>query len=144
MIVRSAVPSEHLAILRFYERCGYRGGLSDSDDILVALDGAELVGVVRLCYEDGITVVRGMQVHPDQQRKGVGIQLLRACTAWLGPQTCFCLPYGHLIEFYERGGFRRIDEKDLPPALLERLRRYRQSKMAVIPMVRTATSPPLG
>lgn len=136
---RLAGPSDFPAIHALYERCAYHGGLADTDQILVVSSGSDLLGAVRLCREDGVVVLRGMQVDPDHRRRGIGISLLDACAEALGTRTCFCLPYDHLIDFYGRVGFQLLDEGELPPFLLERFRRYRHAGVAVVPMVRAGS-----
>lgn len=136
LTTRYAVRSDYPSIESLYERCGYLGGFSDTDEILLATSAGELVGVVRFCNEEGVTVLRGMQVHPDHRHRGVGRQLLDDCAIALGDRACFCLPYRHLISFYGRVGFRLLEADALPPFLEMRLRNYLRAGAAVVPMVR--------
>ena len=65
-------------VLNFYaERC-YGGGIRPEDAVLLAEHDGELIGIVRLTTEEGVVVLRGMQVHPRFQRQGIGKRLLAA------------------------------------------------------------------
>jgi GNAT superfamily N-acetyltransferase len=81
-------------------------------------------------------MLRGMYVDPAQQRQGVGSHLLRAFVRDLAGVECFCLPFAHLIAFYERGGFAVVAEDTALPFLAERLSRYRQEGRDVLIMRR--------
>lgn len=59
-------------------RGGYGGGVAAVDTVYVAECGRALVGAVRRTEEHGVLLLRGMQVEPGHQRKGIGTQLLRA------------------------------------------------------------------
>ena len=66
--IHEASVADHRDIAAFYESCGYLGGLRANETILVAVRAGSLIGVVRLCSEHEIVVLRGMQVLPDFQR----------------------------------------------------------------------------
>lgn len=74
----------------------------------------------RLGHEDGFKVLRGMQVHPDYQGQGIGGHILSHCVPYLDG-TAYCLPYTHLVRFYERINFAVADPRELPPILAARL-----------------------
>lgn len=138
LTIHLATSADHPAILALYDRCGYASGLAPTDELVIARNAGELVGVVRLCTEQETIVLRGMQVHPDHRRRGIGSQLLDACIVRLGDRACHCLPYDHLIGFYGGAGFQLVEAERLPPFLQDRLHRYRQSGQAVVPMLRSS------
>src|SRR5437016_4517340 len=70
--VTVASTSELPEVAAFYATCGYGGGISQADTVLVSRICGQLVGVVRLCPQEGVVVLRGMQVHPAFWRQGVG------------------------------------------------------------------------
>ncbi|MDJ0711799.1 MAG: GNAT family N-acetyltransferase [Woeseiaceae bacterium] len=105
-------------------RCGYSGGHSSSDTVLIAVQRDSLVGVVRLCSEHQITVLRGMQVLPDFQQQGIGRALLEKCLSKVGDAVCYCIPWSHLEQFYSTGGFKRCEKNDVPEFLSERFSGY--------------------
>ena len=52
-------------------------GFGREDALLLAEHDGELIGIVRLTTEEGVVVLRGMQVHPRFQRQGTGKDSLR-------------------------------------------------------------------
>ena len=122
--IHEASEAESSDIAAFYARCGYSGGLSSDDTILVAVKAESLVGVVRLCSEHQVAVLRGMQVLPDFQRQGIGRALLEECLSEIGDAVCYCIPWSHLEQFYSSGGFVRCESADVPEFLSERFSCY--------------------
>ena len=110
----------------FYAERQYRGGIGPEDMVLLAERDGDLVGIVRLAPEEGVTMLRGMQVHPSVQRQGIGKQLLAAVARVLGTQACFCIPYAHLVDFYGGIGFAPIAPANAPPFLRLRLEGYQR------------------
>jgi N-acetylglutamate synthase-like GNAT family acetyltransferase len=106
----------------FYES-QRRGRPAAPDDFLLLAenDAHEIVGVVRLCQEEGYRVLRGMLIERDYRRQGLGTRILRALEPHLRGQDCYCLPWGHLETFYAMVGFETANEADLPTSLRERL-----------------------
>ncbi|HYG07685.1 MAG TPA: GNAT family N-acetyltransferase [Stenotrophomonas sp.] len=119
-----------------YDSCGYRGTVSRTDRVIGATMGQALVGAVRLCAEEDVIVLRGMQVLPDYQRQGVGSQLLQACVRHLDAGDSYCLPYAHLAAFYGRAGFMVVQQSDLPAFLQRRLDAYTASGLYILGMGR--------
>ena len=100
-------PSQYSEVIEFYERCGYSRGVRGQDTTLSAVRQNVLVGAVRLCLEDRVLVLRGMQVLPDFQRRGIGTELLNDCLPSLGEFTCYRIPWAHLEQFYGTGDRRQ-------------------------------------
>ena len=121
----------------FYLICGYDGGVSEADTVLVAYDGTELAGAVRLCPGSGVIVLRGMQVLLRFQRQGIGSRLLAACVPHFGPHPAFCLPWAHLEAFYATVGFARITPAAAPGFLSQRYSSYVARGLNVIVMKRS-------
>ena len=123
-------------IEELYAAAGYGGGVNDNDKIIVACIGSQVVGVVRLCPEEGVTVLRGMQIAHALQRKGIGAGLLRACAGYLDGATSYCLPYSHLTQFYGAASFEVIGAEDIPRFLAARLSSYLSRGQDVVAMRR--------
>jgi predicted N-acetyltransferase YhbS len=126
----------------FYETAGYGGGVSGADVTLAARRGGQLVGAVRLCTENGVLVLRGMQVAQAFQGMGIGRALLDHCVRYLDQATAYCLPYDHLARFYGSIGFDVVPPESLPASLATRLAGYLHANRPVLAM-RRIPSPPV-
>ena len=136
-VIRFINEDEICTVERFYQARNYGGGRVDPKDrILATWDGEEIVGVVRISYEHGFACLRGMQVHPGYQRNGLGTKILYYLMPTLDLDRCYCLPYSHLVRFYQQVGFNLTDRKSLPVELGHRLQSYIQRGLNIVPMVR--------
>lgn len=131
-----ASSSDLADVAALYAEAGYGAPIDPAATNLVAKDEAQLVGVVRLCPEQGVTVLRGMQIRSAYQRQGIGAQLLAACRPYLDQHPSYCLPYAHLQPFYGAAGFTLADNAELPDFLAQRLASYLAKGQAVIAMQR--------
>jgi N-acetylglutamate synthase-like GNAT family acetyltransferase len=122
--VRRAVAQDISRALNFYAERRYSGGIRPEDAVLLAERDGELVGLVRLAPEEGVIVLRGMQVHPSCQRQGIGKRLLQTVAQELDRKGCFCVPYAYLVGFYGGIGFQVIKPANAPIFLRRRLDRY--------------------
>jgi N-acetylglutamate synthase-like GNAT family acetyltransferase len=123
--IRRASAADIPQVQQFYRARGYRGGIAGGDTVLLAETSGQLIGAVRLAPEQGSIVLRGMQVHPDHQRQGVGSTLLARISDELGESACYCILYAHLVQFYAQIGFEVIEPTEAPQFLNERLASYR-------------------
>ena len=108
----------------FYAERRYGGGIGPEDVLLLAERDGDLVGIVRLTAEEGVVVLRGMQVHPTFQRQGIGKKLLASVAQEVDERDCFCIPYAHLVGFYGGIGFCVIEPAKAPTFLRMRLEKY--------------------
>jgi predicted N-acetyltransferase YhbS len=120
----------------FYKTTGYGGGVSQGDVTLTARLDGHLVGAVRLCLESGVVVLRGMQIAPFSQRKGIGRTLLQHCVPFLNKGPAYCVPYEHLTSFYGQVGFIVTPPALLPEFLAKRLARYVATSRQTVAMKR--------
>ena len=120
----------------FYLGCGYSYALSGSDLVLRYMENGEIVGAVRLCFEQGYLVLRGMYVLKEKQGMGVGSALLVAAVEELGDRECWCIPYDHLVRFYGHAGFVKSTNRSTPRFLQDRLTKYKATGKSVVAMVR--------
>ena len=135
--IRKAARAEYPDVRAFYQKCGYSRGITDLDTVLVADRGDSLLGAVRLCPDQRIVVLRGMQVLPEHQRQGVGTSLLERCLPIIGKSECYCIPWAYLEHFYSTGGFKRCKREEAPGFLEDRLSAYLANGLDVILMRRT-------
>ena len=126
------VRNHELAEVRaFYTECGYRGGVSSKDTVVTATKGNRIIGVVRLCPEGGVLVLRGMEVRLEHQRRGIGSLMLRELDKLIGKRGCWGIARTHLEGFYGQIGFNFVGEENAPEHLRVRLRDYRASHSAL-------------
>jgi GNAT superfamily N-acetyltransferase len=144
VIVGIAEAPELASVRHFYRRVGYAGGVRSTDTVLVARDGASIVGAVRLCPEEHCLVLRGMYVSRARRGAGVGGALLDAASAIIGERRCWCIPFAHLRTFYGRAGFSKAGLTETPPFLAARSARYSARGHAVVIMKRPAGWRPSG
>ena len=116
----------------------YKRPVSGSDRVFVAEDTEMIYGAVRIESSSGVQVLRGMYMHPDHVRQGIGQQLLKAIEAALSKTDSFCIPRDHLYDFYGRAGFRVIDPNNAPSFLSKRLAGYIDEGLPVAIMYRPA------
>ena len=138
MIRISTSPEDHPLARRIYAEYDYPTPIRDTDLVFVAYVDEQPAGVVRLCDEESVTVLRGMRVLPQYQRQGVGTQLLQACVPALDKRTSYCIPYLHLVHFYAFAGFVVAQPEEVPAFLAERLAAYRREGKDVLLMKRIA------
>ena len=136
--VETAKENELVEAQRFYDSRGYGGAAIETTDIVVlAKHENEIVGIGRICQEDGFLCLRGMQVRPEFQRQGLGSRILQQLEHELGPNPCYCLPYEHLRTFYGQAGFKQL-ATNLPLILDQRLAEYSARGLAVVAMFRNS------
>lgn len=124
--IRKSLPEDTQRIGALYQANRYEAPDISGQQVWLAEDGDRLVGVVRLVPTDDYLVLRGMLIHPDYRRQGIGGQLLAHLVPHMDGHICYCLPWSHLEAFYNGAGFRIIQPQDLPAVLAERLAGHTQ------------------
>jgi GNAT superfamily N-acetyltransferase len=84
MLVRKACSSDFEGIRQFYAERLPNYAVSPGDSIYIALDGDSICGAVRLVEEQGVLLLRGMQVSPSHQKAGIGTKLLELLDREIG------------------------------------------------------------
>lgn len=123
----------------FYDSVGDHSRVSEGDIVLMAEQDQSLVGVVRLCQEDGHFVLRGMSVHPEYQKKGIGRRLLTRFEELVSDKTCWCIARDDLEVFYGRIGFGKITPDRLPLCLQKQVKEFNDLGHEVLCLVRKST-----
>lgn len=136
MEILEATQSELGDVASLYAEAGYGAAIDPADIVIVAKDCGVLAGAVRLCTEEEVTVLRGMQILSAFQRQGIGSRLLAACVPFLDRRQAFCLPYAHLVTFYAAAGFELAADAELPDFLKRRRDAYNAQGQNVVAMRR--------
>ena len=96
--------------------------------------GRSIPGAGRLAEEEGVLVLRGMMVLEEHRGHSVGTAILDALSKEIGDCTCYCVPYAHLLPFYERVGFQTVPVSSGPQFLHGRVASYIERGLDVILM----------
>lgn len=123
----------------YFESLGRSTRAQPSDHFFLAKCGAELLGTVRYCVEQGTPMLRGMLIAERARRQGVGQALLKAFDAHLKRHRIagvYCVPHDHLTSFYGGIGFKRVPESSGPAFLQERVALYRENGMPDVILMR--------
>lgn len=123
----------------FYAVCGYGGTFNSDDTVFYILQDNKLCAVVRIASEQGIPVLRGMQVLPHLRGQHIGKKLLKYMMSKLSPNQlpCYCLPHSHLINFYGEAGFVIAEPSNTPEFLIKRKQSYLQQGLKIELMVKS-------
>ncbi len=119
---------EKSIILEFYRLCKTTYEPSISERFFTARQNGEVVGAVRLCIEEGVHMLRTMQIRDDKKSLGIGTRILNRFEPEIRNVDCYCMPYEHLVDFYGKIGFTQIPDGKAPQFLQERLQRVRDGK----------------
>lgn len=123
--IRRALPQEEAGRINlFYAGRGYLNSVDGDVAVYIAEHDGSIIGVVRLCAEQGHAILRTMHVHQEYRGRGVGRRLLEAFREEIRTADCYCIPFAHLTRFYGAIGFREIAPEEAPGHLQERLREY--------------------
>lgn len=116
--IRKLTDDEFFLAQSFYQTVGYKQAVRPENKFFGAVDGGELVGLVRLALEENVWVLRGMQIKPSHQFFGIGTRLIKLLEHEIKSTTSFCLPHGWLEGFYGQIGFRKVEALSGVPAFL--------------------------
>ena len=130
--------AERSKVNAFYQLTTYRRPVSGDDRVFVAEDGKSICGAARIESRDGVQVLRGMYLHPDMLRQGIGSNLLAYIAPVLAETDSYCIPSDHLFGFYSQVQFQPIDIEAAPGFLIERIEGYLSEGKKVAIMHRPA------
>lgn len=131
------MPAEQLAA---YADAGRGWVAVDADDVPVGYLVVDLV--------DGCAHVEQVAVTPDHQGRGVGRALLDEVERWAAEHALSALTLTTFSDvpwnapLYEHLGFRRLDEHELTPGLVEK--RHEEAAMGLEPSIRVCMRRDLG
>jgi N-acetylglutamate synthase-like GNAT family acetyltransferase len=125
-----SICTHYPAAQAFYAQCGYMTPITPEDTVITAQKHGRIVGIVRLCPEEGVLVLRGMEIAPACQRRGIGTKMLGALGGLIGERACWGVALDHLETFYGRIGFRFVPIEQAPRHLQKRIRQYTEHNAA--------------
>ena len=128
-------------IVDFYKTCDYEYHPKDGEKVIVAQDDNKVFGVVRLSWEDGLTQLRGMQIHPIFQGKGIGKEMLKEVEKFIKDNECYLVGYPHLEKFYGLIGFKTVSFDKVPLIIKERYsnakKRFPKTEFCIMKKIQT-------
>lgn len=130
--IRKLMKTDFEEARRFYESVDYVQKLDPDNLYHGAFHNDEMIGIVRLAFENEVWVLRGMQVRAAYQFLGIGTRLIKALEADIPSKDCFCLPYRWLEKFYGQIGFKTTPRESAPEFLLTRLAEYRSPDLILM------------
>ncbi|ASM96442.1 GNAT family N-acetyltransferase [Vibrio vulnificus] len=104
------------------------------ENIVVAMQDKQTIGVVRFRRVEEHQLMTGMLVIPSQREKGIAHCLLKYCAERLLDEKVFCFAYRHLEPFYAQHSFVTISSEQLPNSLKQKFIRYSESGKDLVPM----------
>lgn len=112
----------------FYKSVGYKHNIDSACTFIGAFLNEEIIGLVRICPEGGVLMLRGMQVKPGLQQRNIGKKMLVEVSELLKGKECYGIPYDYLENFYGLIGFKKIAESEAPEFLQKRIESYRKKR----------------
>lgn len=116
----------------FYSSVGYLKNIGEEDRIIGAITQDRIIGAVRIAREDGVFVLRSMQVSLNFQRQGIGTGILNVANSLIEKNICWCIPYEWLESFYNQIGFKKIEEDHALLFLQKRIIETRQHARVIM------------
>ena len=108
-----------------------------NDQTFVAEVDGEIVGAIRLAFEDSSFVVRSLFVHQDFRGAGIANALLQKVEMELGVAEAYCLPFPEQEKLFSSIGFNPVAGLAAPDFLISRREILHQSNQDVIIMKRS-------
>ena len=129
----SVISAQHILneISEFYQTHASAAKVTAEDELVVAYADQKFIGSVRLCNEQEVYTLRSMQIAESYQRRGLGLEILNRFRKRVEERNItevYCVPYAHLEEFYGNIGFKKIEERQAPEFLQERIGGYRERR----------------
>ena len=127
--LREATEGDRPEINAIYATLGFMPWDPGQDQLLVAVSGNRIVGCGRLHRYPDAVELGGMYVHPNCRGQGIARRVLKSLVEMLGNEPCYCMPFDHLVHFYEQFGFARCEETGLPQIIEEKAAYFRDVYM---------------
>lgn len=127
--LRAATERDRPTINAIYATLGFMPWDPGQDQLLVAVSDGRIVGCGRLHRYGEAVELGGMYVHPDFRSQGIARHILKSLVELLDDETCYCIPFEHLIPFYARFGFEPCEDASIPPIIEEKVAYFRDVYM---------------
>ena len=134
---RVAVDADLPQIQDLYAIWGHAFAYLLNDQTFVAEVDGNIVGAIRLAFEDSSFVVRSLFVHQKFRGQGIANALLQKVEMELGVAEAYCLPFPEQEKLFSSIGFNPIAGLTAPDFLLSRKENLHEGNQDVIIMKRS-------
>ncbi len=134
---RVAVDADLPQIQELYAIWGHAFAYLLNDQTFIAEVNGELVGAIRLAFEDSSFVVRSLFVHQEFRGQGIANALLQKVEMELGVAEAYCLPFPDQEKLFSSIGFNPVDGLTAPNFLISRKESLHENSQDVIIMKRS-------
>ena len=134
IVIKTAEPAILPQVKRFFREHKFRPQAPRGDEIHIALLDNRIIGALRLSPDDHSWLLRSMCIHEDFRNQGIGSYMLQQLSAVLQQHQCYCFPYQHLHDFYQRAGFELVDPEQAAASIIDRYNRYVQQGKKILLM----------
>lgn len=134
---RVAVDADLPQIQELYAIWGHAFAYLLNDQTFVAEVEDQIVGAIRLAFEDSSFVVRSLFVHQEFRGQGIAIALLKKVEQELGVAEAYCLPFLDQEKLFSSIGFTPIVGLSAPKFLISRKENLHLNNQDVIIMKRS-------
>lgn len=135
---RVAVDADLPQIQELYAIWGHAFAYLLNDQTFVAEVNGEIVGAIRLAFEDSSFVVRSLFVHQEFRGRGIANALLQKVELELGVAEAYCLPFPEQEKLFSSVGFNPVAGLTAPDFLISRKESLHEGNQDVIIMKRSA------
>jgi N-acetylglutamate synthase-like GNAT family acetyltransferase len=134
---RMAVDTDLPNIQDLYAIWGHAYAYLLNDQTFVAEVDGQLVGAIRLAFEDSSFVIRSLFVRHDFRGQGIAKALLKQVDAELGISEAYCLSFPNQEKLFSSIGFNPIADLTAPEFLISRKEILHVNNQEVIIMKRS-------
>lgn len=134
---RVAVEADLPKIQELYAIWGHAFAYLLNDQTFVAEVEGQIVGAIRLAFEEASFVVRSLFVHKKFRGQGIAGALLHKVETELGVAEAYCLPFPEQKELFSSIGFEPVTGLTAPDFLVSRRENLQESNQQVIIMKRS-------
>lgn len=117
-IVEIPEPTERAPLVSF------KATITAREQLVFGTVDGEVIAVAKLAREDGVVILRGVQVDERWRGRGIGRRLMEAVGRRADGEPCFVIALRPLERFYAVAGFVRASD-EIPNFIVERCAHYR-------------------
>lgn len=134
---RVAIDADLPQIQELYAIWGHAFAYLLNDQTFIAEVKGEIVGAIRLAFEDSSFVVRSLFVHQEFRGRGIANALLQKVELELGVAEAYCLPFPEQERLFSSIGFNSVAGLTAPDFLISRRANLHEGNQDVIIMKRS-------